>query len=228
MYVRTVGGKETTFGVSGALWRDALVMYDRDSGSYWSQVNATSISGEHTGEVLTELPSVVTTWGEWKTLHPETLVLEKPALDNSPYDTYFASTEAMGASGKGASDSRLPGKDLVVGVRAGDAAAAVPLDALRSEGVIMGMVGDTPVAWLSLSDPGAAAYDRRLEDQVIALQRQANGGYAAAESAFDPTTGAFTSGPLAGQSLKRLPAMRVYWYSWTAFHPGTSLVGTAE
>jgi hypothetical protein len=228
VYVRTVGGKETTFGVSGALWRDALVMYDRDSGSYWSQVNATGISGEHTGDVLTELPSVVTTWGEWKTLHPGTLVLEKPALEGSPYDRYFASADALGASGRGSSDDRLPGKDLVVGVRAGDGTAAVPLEKLRAAGVLTGMVGDTPVVWLSLGDPGAAAYDRRLGDQVIALERQADGGYTADGSAFDPTTGAFTAGPLAGQSLRRLPAMRVYWYSWTAFHPKTGLVGTTE
>jgi hypothetical protein len=228
VYVRTVGGKETTFGVSGALWRDALVMYDRDSESYWSQVNATGISGEHTGDVLTELPSVVTTWGEWKTLHPETLVLEKPSLESSPFDRYYASAEAMGASGRASSDDRLPGKDLVVGVRAGSAAAAVPLETLRAEGVLTGMVGDTPVVWLSLSDPGAAAYDRRLDNQLVELQREADGGYTAAGSAFDPTTGAFTSGPLAGQSLQRLPAMRVYWYSWTSFHPETGLVGAAE
>lgn len=228
MYVRTVGGKETTFGVSGALWRDALVMYDRESETYWSQVNATGISGEHTGDVLTEIPSVVTTWGEWKDLHPETLVLEKPALEGSLYDRYFASAEAMGASGRGASDDRLPGKDLVVGVRAGGAASAVPLVTLRKEGILTGMVGDTPVVWLSLSEQGAAAYDRRLGNQVIELQRQHDGSYTAAGSAFDPTTGDFSSGPLAGQNLQRLPAMRVYWYSWTSFHPGTGLVRAEE
>ena len=228
MYVRRVGGKETTFGVSGALWRDALVMYDRDSRSYWSQVNATGITGEHTGDVLTEIPSLVTTWGEWKTLHPQTLVLEKPALDGSPFEQYFASADALGASGSVSSDDRLPGKDLVVGVRAGGAAAAVPLERLRLAGIITGMVGDTPVVWLSLRHPGALAYHRRLGDRFIELQQQADGSYAAHNSAFDPSTGTFTSGPLAGQSLKRLPALRVYWYSWTLFHPSTGLVGATE
>jgi len=228
VYVRKLDGKETTFGVSGALWRDALVMYDRDSGSYWSQVNATGISGEHTGDLLTEIPSVVTTWGEWKALHPDTLVLEKPALEGSPYDRYFASPEAMGASGHVSGDDRLPGKDLVVGVRAGEATAAVPLERLRAAGVLAGMVGDMPVVWLSLGHGGAAAYDRRLDDRVIELRRGDDGGYMAEGSAFDPTTGAFTSGPLAGRKLQRLPALHVYWYSWTAFHPRTDLIGVAD
>ena len=224
MYVRTVNGEETTFGTSGSLWRDALVMYDRSSETLWSQVNATAIRGEHTGDVLTELPSVVTTWGEWKVLHPETLVLEKPALSGSPYDRYYSSTEAFGASGQGTDDDRLPGKELIMGVVDGEAATAVSLAYLQTAGVINGQAGDTPVAWVSLSNLAVAVFDRRADGLTLDLMRDAAGAVTAGDSTFDAASGKFITGSLAGQSLVRLSARRAYWYSWTLFHPDTALV----
>lgn len=228
MYVRTVNGEETTFGTSGSLWRDALVMYDRSSETLWSQVNATAIQGEHTGDVLTELPSVVTTWGEWKALHPDTLVLEKPALEGSPYDRYFSSAEAFGASGQGTDDDRLPGKDLVMGVAVGEAAAAVSLAQLQAAGVINGQVGETPVAWVSLGNLAVSVFDRRLDGRTLDLTRDAAGSVAAGDSTFDAVSGKFTTGSLAGRSLAPLAARRAYWFSWTLFHPDTALVEPSD
>jgi hypothetical protein len=227
VYVRRIDGKETTFGTSGALWRDALVMYDRETGSYWSQVNASAIAGRHAGKTLEEIPSVVTTWGEWKKLHPDTLVLEKPALEESAYAGYNAS-DRVGATGRSSPDERLPGKDLVVGVRDGASAAAVPLEHLRERGIVNGAVGDTPVVWVAVSGTGAAAFQRRLDGRTLELTLDTQGRLVTAgtqdASTFDAETGAGIAGPLAGRSLRRLPALRVFWYAWTSFHPDTALV----
>lgn len=62
---RLKNGRVLDLGVSGALYRDALVMYDRETGSYWSQITGQAIRGPLVGEKLRHLPSVVTTWGEW-------------------------------------------------------------------------------------------------------------------------------------------------------------------
>ncbi len=227
MYVRRIDGRETTFGTSGALWRDALVMYDRDTGSYWSQVNASAITGPHQGKTLAEIPSVVTTWGEWRKMHPGTLVLVKPPLEESPYASYIAS-DRTGATGRTLADDRLPGKTLVVGVRDGKAAAAVPLDLLVERGVLNGQVGSLPVTWVAVGATGAAAFERRAGGRVLELGRDGEGRLVTQgggePSRFDPESGAGLSGPLAGERLRRLPALRVFWYSWTSFHPDTALV----
>ncbi len=228
MYVRTVEGRETTFGTSGSLWRDALVMYDRATESWWSQVNATAIAGAREGDVLRALPSVVTTWGAWRERHPDTLVLEKPRLDGSPYDRYYASAEAYGASGTGTKDARLPGKELVIGVRAGDETAAAPVTVLERQGVMNGEVGGVPVAWLALGDQGAAAFDRRLGDRQVVLRRAADGSFTADGNRFDPSTGVMATAGEGPRQLVRLPALRAYWYSWTSFHPHTLLVDGAD
>jgi len=105
---RVVDGTTTTFVVSGLLWRAPgaegaaaaagddlfgatraggeaavrnagnLVMYDRATGSYWSQILATAICGPLRGTDLDVVPSTVTTWGEWRDSHPGTDVLLPP------------------------------------------------------------------------------------------------------------------------------------------------------
>lgn len=105
---RIVDGEETTFGVSGLLWQppainaaaaeqnegvfgatvdnpDAevrnsgnLVLYDQATRSLWSQLLATALCGPLEGTDLTLIPSTLTTWGEWRSDHPETDVLLAP------------------------------------------------------------------------------------------------------------------------------------------------------
>ena len=224
MYVRRIRDQETTFGVSGALWRDALVMYDRGTGSYWSQVNATAITGEMKGETLEEIPSMVTTWGEWKAAHADTLVLQKPPLDSTPFASYYESDERMGR-GRENPDDRLPGKTLVVGVAAGGTFSAVRLEDLRERGVISDFVGEVPVAWVALVGQGAAAY--RADVGGIPVNLSLQDGHLVdikTGSRCDANSGACETGPLAGKRLERLPAMRAYWFTWASFHPETSLV----
>ena len=128
MYARPqIHGTPTTLGVSGMLWRDALIMYDRASDSLWSQVNGTAVAGREKGKRLQELPSELMTWGEWKRRHPDTLVLVKRPLTGSPYDDYFADPRRIGVRGSTNPDPRLPGKELVLGLERNGRFAAVPL-----------------------------------------------------------------------------------------------------
>jgi hypothetical protein len=192
-------------------------------------VNGAAIDGHHEGATLREIPSMVTTWGEWKRLHPGTLVLEKPPLEGSPYESYYSSEERYGAFGSNNPDDRLPGKELIIGVQESGVTAAVSLSRLRESGVINGYVGETPVAWVAVSAPGAAAFERRLDGAILELAYDQSGRLISADagagaSGFDPVSGEALSGPLAGRRLRRLPAMRAYWYSWVTFHPDTVLV----
>lgn len=55
-----------------------LVLFDRATGSYWSQLLAQAICGPLTGESLTLIPSTTTDWGKWRERHPDTSVLLPP------------------------------------------------------------------------------------------------------------------------------------------------------
>ncbi len=99
VFAREVKGQELTFGVSGKLILNALVMYDHQTDTLWSQFLGEAVRGPLTGEKLTLLPVQLTTWQAWKAQHPDTLVLERgggesPFESYDPYSAYYSSGRA--------------------------------------------------------------------------------------------------------------------------------------
>ena len=72
MYSRKVSGKTLSFGVSGKLWKNALIMYDRETSTLWSHLTGEAVHGPLEGEKLTMLTSVPKVrWKDWKSQHPD-------------------------------------------------------------------------------------------------------------------------------------------------------------
>jgi hypothetical protein len=64
------------FGVSGLLWQNNLIMYNRRSGeSLWPQMLGEARCGPQTGTVLPRYPAIEISWEGWKQLHPDTKVI---------------------------------------------------------------------------------------------------------------------------------------------------------
>jgi peroxiredoxin len=90
----TIAGKSVEFGTSGKLWNSNLVMYDRETDSYWSQVLGEAIVGELTGMKLDLLPHDNVRWKDWKAAYPEGQVLSRETghfrdyLSGGPYGNY--------------------------------------------------------------------------------------------------------------------------------------------
>lgn len=233
MYVRpqtddeSETGGPTTFGVSGKLWRDALVMYDRSSRSLWSQIDGVAKAGPRNGDRLESIPSQVTTWRAWRSLHPETLVLVKPPLDESPYASYHDGASWVGLPWtRGGRDQRLPAKQLVIGVDlADDGAVAVATDTLAQRPMISGEIAEHALLIAAPGDPRAArVFSRHLGERTLTFTWQA--GRLVDDdtgSTWDPHTGLAMSGPLAGEALEAVAATPIYWSTWVSFHPQTAL-----
>ena len=75
MYRRELEGRVLSFGHAGILYENSFVMYDRGTGSLWVHVTGEARHGPLKGKRLTFMPSTVTTWENWKSAHPGTLVL---------------------------------------------------------------------------------------------------------------------------------------------------------
>ena len=75
VFDRRMDEQVLTFQVSGMLWNRTLVMYDTETQSLWSLLLEKGVTGPMNGRKLTTLPSELTTWKKWKSLHPETTVL---------------------------------------------------------------------------------------------------------------------------------------------------------
>lgn len=127
-----VQGERLDFGVSGLLYRDNLLMYDRGTESLWSQLMGEAVSGPLAGAQLHRLPVEHRTWREWRDRYPETTVLSirtghRRDYEEDPYRAYSASPFTLGGHEM---LGPLPAKAWVIGVRIADQARAYPFASL--------------------------------------------------------------------------------------------------
>jgi hypothetical protein len=122
VYDRELAGQTLSFIVSGALYRNSLIMLDRETGTRWSHLLGAAVVGPLKGEELRMIPHTFTTWGKWRRAHPHGLVLS-PAL--APYDSYegYYESSQTGIIGRRREDPRLEPKDVVLGVMSPSAKA---------------------------------------------------------------------------------------------------------
>jgi len=90
-----LNGGEFTFGVSGKLRNSDMVMYDRNTESWWQQFTGEAIVGELTGTELVMLPSWMESFADFKARHPDGLVMQQPdarrPYGENPYVGYDGS-----------------------------------------------------------------------------------------------------------------------------------------
>lgn len=234
---RSVAGAPAVFGVSGLLWKANLVMYDRATGSRWSQLHATAIQGARTGHELRLVPATFTTWRSWRDAHPDTEVLLPPPYSNTvrgreatsnyelnPYLAYEASGR-VGVGEAAVEDDRLHPKTPVVGVAAGGTAKAYPLDVVRRRRVVNDAVGGRPVVVAVGPDRSLVAYYRRVDGATLRF-RPAGEAMSAGGSRWAVTTGRALDGPHEGTRLERANERSpMFWFAWASAHPDTRIYG---
>lgn len=120
---RRLDGQVLTFGVSGKLRNSDMVMYDRETQSWWQQAIGTAIVGDLNGQELTQLPTWMESWADFKARNPAGLVMAEPAWPRNyganPYRNYDSSRSPFLYSGEPPPHGVPP---LVRVVRVGDRA----------------------------------------------------------------------------------------------------------
>jgi hypothetical protein len=232
VYERGVDGRTLTFGVSGKLADDDLVMYDRETESEWKQSLGTAIAGPLAGTDLSVLPAATTPWARFSETYPEGRVLAPPGgrseaagagddpepvdYDASPYESYFKSEgfglgAHRGDGGREWDRTDLDPKAVVLGVERGGEAVGFPLPVVeRAGGVVTADVGGESV--LVVAADGIHAYeDPGFDVEVEGDDLRGDG------TVWDGATGA--AGAAAdGRQLRRLPARRLFAFAWQDDH----------
>lgn len=85
VFEATVDGQRLTFGTTGKLRHSDLVMYDRQTGSWWQQFTGQGIVGEHSGRKLTFVPARLESWSSFLQRHPDGRVLVPADPNARPY-----------------------------------------------------------------------------------------------------------------------------------------------
>ena len=142
-----VDGRLLSFGGSGLLYNNDLLLYDRQTLSLWSQLLGQAISGPMKGRRLTLLPLTHTTWADWQKYHTTTAILSSNTGTARPYerDAYpgYESSQELIFPVAFRSSGYHP-KERVLGVRIGAHSKAYPFVELgKTAGVVADRVGGT-------------------------------------------------------------------------------------
>ena len=231
MYAREIDGEALTFGVSGKLIMNALVMYDRQTDSLWSQFLGVAVDGPLAGTLLVPLAATLTDWQTWRELHPDTLVLDQGGARFDPYAGYYLDGSA-GVLGERVKDDRLGTKEFVLGVQFADGLQAYAYRHLNDLPVVNDRVGSTElVVFFDARQGTASAWDRNVAGHLLSFAEAdgaaPDGGPAVTDretgSRWSALAGAAFEGELAGSQLIQLPATPMFWFAWTDFFPSAPL-----
>ena len=132
-----MGGKEQQFAVSGMVFNNNLLFYDKKTESIWSQLKGQAVAGEEAGRQLDPIPTELTTWKDWQARYPQTKVLSQNTGHNRNYDIdpYYSVTASERLMFPvGASNDIMPLREKVIGVERNGIFKAYPFSILAYEG----------------------------------------------------------------------------------------------
>jgi hypothetical protein len=198
-FERRLEGRELTFGVSGYLYSRNLMLFDRATGSLWSQLLGGAVTGEHRGTKLRGVPIVHETWAAWRSKHPNTRVLsferdqfaprftdpgtiegDGGESTDAPFEAYLTKVPYYYRARQGA----LSGAARVYGIVLRGRAKAYPLRELRRRGVVRDEVAGVPVVI-------------RYDDESFSAAAFARGA--------------------------QLPGTFSFWFAWRSIYPSTTV-----
>ena len=147
-YERIINGEPVEFGTSGKLYNSNLVMYDRKTDTYWSQIDGQAIVGELAGEKLKAISIDTVVWRDWKNENSNALVLSNDTGFNrqygkDPYGNYYEDSFLFFEVDE--KDDRVHPKTVVYGIKIGEQYKAYREDDVANKKEIKDRVGDVNI-----------------------------------------------------------------------------------
>ena len=240
---RMLEGRVFDFGVSGNLRNSDLIMWDRQTQTWWQQLTGEGIVGELAGYQLPFIPAAIISWADFKAAHPEGTVLSRNTGFNRPYGSNpYSGDDRVDRPPFlffGDLDGRLLPKERVAAIDIGDVSVAFPFPVLETERVVNYPVNGTDVVVffkpgtvsaldraliIDSNDIGSTGvFDANLDGQKLTFSLR-DGNF------VDDQTGTIWSilgegleGDMAGKSLTPIVHGNHFWFAWGAFNPDTKI-----
>ena len=217
------------FGVSGLLFQNNLIMYDRNTGeSLWPQMLRGARCGPADGTALPMVPVIEMTWEGWRTLHPNTHVISGNTGYGRDYTSYpYGSYDNPGNSSLlfgGSVDDRRPPKERVLGIPLGSGGVAFPYGALEETGPVAAvhtdLQGEPHVVLWDRDRQAAMAYRPRIDGEDLTFSVALGQIVDDQSGSVWGVDGVAIQGPMAGKRLEPISdAFVAFWFAWPTFYP---------
>ena len=250
VFDRRVNGTVLDFGVTGNLRNSDLIMWDRQTESWWQQITGEAIVGDLTDMRLKFIPASVVSWAQFRDGFPQGQVLSRDTGYRGTYDlpSYggIDGADKNPSHFRGATDPRLKPMERVVGISLGDEDAAYPFGFLKKQPVINDSVGGesivvfytggtlspfgTYVVMIDIVGPvdytvvgSTAVYEPFVDGEKLTFNAENDVIVDQETGSIWDILGHAVSGPLKGSRLEPVVHGNHFWFSWASFNPETTV-----
>jgi len=237
---RNLGGNSVEYGVSGLLFRNNLIMYDRFSTSFWSQMQLRSVGGDFGGTDASVVQVIETDWATWKEMYPNSQVLNTNTGFSRDYSGFaygpqYTSNDSQILFPINNNDNRLNKKDRVHAILPSNVNENIDVKAYAlkdfSNGIaiiedsFMGndyiIIGDQEHDFINAFRL-SSAFEQSLE--FTALDAPSGNVIMTDQAGNDwDIFGYAVSGPNEGEQLTPARSYTGYWFALADFFPGIEL-----
>ena len=243
VFDRRLEGAVYDFGVSGNLINSDLIMYDRETHSWWQQLTGEAVVGTLTGRKLRFLPASIGAWEDFKGAYPDGKVLSRKtrftrAYGMNPYAGYDA-VDSSPFLFFGEGDDRLLPMERVVAVTLGGVDLALPFSVLEEERVVdyqvegeelvvffkSGTVSALDRSFIRESrDVGATGvFDPNLDGRQLSFRADSDDIVDEETGSVWNILGVAIEGPLTGKRLEPIVHGAHFWFARAVFKPDTTV-----
>ena len=243
VFDRRVEGEVLEFGVTGKLRKSDMIMYDRQTESWWQQFTGKGIIGVYAGTELRQIPASIVAYSDFRETYPMGLVLS----DETGYSRPYGSNPYRGYDQVGdfpflfneKTDERLPAMERVLFVRHGEQQRLYPFSLISELSVINDELNDLKIVifgkqgTLSVLDAeeikeskkivSVTAWSRQLDGQILSFEFSGNQIRDRETGSLWNILGKAIVGSYAGRQLNEVDSGVHFAFAWLAFHPDSDI-----
>ncbi len=240
---RRLDGKTYNFGVSGMLRHSDMIMFDRETESWWQQITGEAIVGDLTGKELKQIPAQIVGFKQFAEAFPKGSVVSRNTGYNRDYGRNpYVGYDEIGKSPflfRSETDKRLPPMEKIVVVEIDGVSKAYPRSITRKMRVINHKIKSQNIVVFhndganSALDAGkisdskdigaTGVFDSEIDGKIlnfdfadgVFIDKETNSKWNVFGQAID--------GKLKGKQLKPIKHGDYFAFAWLTFRPKTEI-----
>ena len=237
------GGTTLTFGTTGNLRNSDLVMWDRQTESWWQQFSGEAIVGTLLGQKLEKIVAPLVSWKEFRDRYPTAEVLSRDtghsrSYGENPYVGYDDVSQPPWLYNGPVGDALRP-MERVIGVELGSEVRAYKLSDVRKKKVLRDEIAGAGfvIFWTKhaasaldrkkIGDSkrvgSVGVYETKVDDHELTFEEKGGLFLDSQTGSKWNIFGEAVEGPLKGRKLNPLVHHNTFWFVWGAFHDPETL-----